>query len=439
MTSREWLLVGSVLAGLFFGLPLIRVLAGRLGASPEVARKSIHVAMGLSCVAFPWLFNRAFPVAVLAAVATLLLGMIRIFPTLKNGLGSPLHGIVRLSYGEILFAPAVAVVFAMAAGDRYLYIIPILILTIADSAGALGGTRWGKRRYGSGVGFKTVEGSVIFWFIAVLCSFLPLMLGGRVDGVHAWWIGLILGLVAMMAEGISDRGFDNLVIPVGCFFMLEKLLPLEVPSLVGRFVVLGILLVMVLVGSRWSTLSGGALLGSVLLGYGCAVIADWRFALPPVAVFICHLVTTRKHRLMGEFDHRLDAVLSHAIASLPWVIAAEVGWVSTSAALAGVSFAMGAQLAILDTATRQWLGHSLVTPVRSVAKGFLLASVPGLVGLWPELNPIFLPLTIAIFAAGAAVFLIQKVRLIYRGHVTGLWMIEGLLALVASFPAFFLR
>ena len=438
MTAHEWLVVVSVWVGLFLGLPVIRGMAGRLGASPEVARKSIHVAMGLSCVAFPWLFSRALPVWVLAAVATMALGIVRIFPRLRNGVGSPLHGIERLSYGEILFAPAVAMVFAMAAGDRYLYTIPILILTIADAAGALGGTRWGKRRYGSGEGFKTVEGSVIFWFTAVLCGFLPLAWGGRVDGAHALWIGLILGLVTMMAEGISDRGFDNLVIPVGCFFMLEKLLPLEIPSLVGRFIVLGILLVLVLVGSRWSTLSGGALLGSVLLGYGCAVMADWRFALPPVAVFICHLVTTRKHCLMGEFDHRLDAVLSQAIACLPWVIAAEVGWVPMSVALAGVSFAMGAQLAILDTATRRWLGYSLATPVRSVAKGFLLASVPGLIWLWPELGRGLFPLAVAIFSMGAVVVLIRKIQLNYRGHVTGLWMIEGLLALAASTPAFLL-
>lgn len=438
MTTHEWLIVAAVLVGLFLGLPLIRMLAGRSGASPEVARKTIHVAMGLSCVAFPWLFSRALPVWILAVVATVPLGLIRIFPRLKNGVGSALHGIERLSYGEILFAPAVAMVFALAAGDLYLYIIPILILTIADAAGALVGTRWGKRRYGSGEGFKTVEGSVIFWFIAFLCGFLPLLLGGRVDGPHALGIGLILGLLAMMVEGISDRGFDNLVIPVGCFFVLEKLLPLEIPSLAGRFVVLGLLLVLVLVGSRWSTLSGGALLGSVLLGYGCAVIADWRFALPPVAVFICHVVTTRKHRLTGKFDHRLDAVLSLTIAGLPWVIAAEFGWVAVSVALVGVSLAMGAQLAILDTATRRGLENRDVTPVRSAMKGFLLASLPGLIWLWPECDRLFLPVTTAVLCMVAAVLLIEKIHSNYRGHVTGLWMIEGLLALAVSTPAFLL-
>jgi phytol kinase len=375
---------------------------------------------------------------VLAGIATVPLGLIRVFPTLRNGVGSALHGIERPSYGEVLFAPAVATVFALAAGDFYLYLIPILILTIADAAGALVGTRWGKRRYGSGEGFKTVEGSVIFWFTAFLCGFLPLMLGGRVDAMHALWIGVILGILAMMAEGISDRGFDNLVIPVGCFFMLQKLLPLEIPGLVGRFVVLALLLALVLVGSRWSTLSGGALLGGVLLGYGCAVMADWRFALPLVAVFVCHVVTTRKHCLTGKFDHRLDAVLSHTIAGLPWVIAAEFEWVSMSVALAGMSFSMGAQLSILDTATRTWMPHLLATPVRSVTKGFLVASLPGLVWLWPEGLGLVLPVTVALVGMWLVTLLFQRIHSRYRGHVTGLWIMEGLLALAASIPAFLL-
>ena len=438
MNGKEWLAIAGVLAGLFLGLPLIRGVARRFGASPEVARKSIHVAMGFSCAAFPWIFDRPLPVWVLAAIATVPLGLIRILPVLRNGVGTVLHGIDRPSYGEILFAPAVATVYFLAGGDLHLFVIPILILTIADAAGALVGTRWGKRRYGSGEGFKTVEGSVIFWFTAFLCGFLPLMLGGRVDAMHAFWIGVILAILAMMAEGISDRGFDNLVIPVGSFFLLEKLLPLEMPGLIGRFVVLALLLFLVLVGSRWSTLSGGALLGSVLLGYGCAVMADWRFALPPVAVFVCHLATTRKHCLTGKFDHRLDAVLSHTIACLPWVIATEFEWVSISVALAGISFAMGAQLAILDTATRTWMPHLVATPARSVVKGFLVASLPGLIWLWPNSVRLLVPVVAALVCMWMATLLFQRIQSGYRGNVTGLWIIKGLLALAASIPAFIL-
>lgn len=434
MSAAEWQAVVGVLTGLFLGLPVIRWLSRRFNASPEVARKTIHVAMGMSCGAFPWIFERAFPVWVLAGLATVPLAVIRLIPALKIGLGAALHGIKRPSYGEVLFAPAVAAVFALAAGDVILYIIPIMILTLADAAGALFGTRWGKRRYGSGEGFKTVEGSTIFCIIAVLCGFIPLLASGRVEAAQALGIGLILGVLSMMAEGISDRGFDNLVLPVGGFFVLDKLLPLDTPSLVGRFVVLMVLLALVLLGSRWSTLSGGALLGAALLGYGCAVIADWRFALPPVAVFICHVVITRKHRLTGKFDHRLDAVLSHAISCLPWVILADLGWISASSALAGVSFAMGAQLAILDTATRARVPGLLATPLRSPAKGFLIASLPGLVWLWPDRYLAFCAV-LGLVGMWLMTLLFRKIESGYRGHVTGLWVIQGFLALAASAPA----
>lgn len=439
MSGAEGMAVGGVLMVLFLGMPLIRMIAKRFSASPEVARKMIHVAMGLTCAGFPWIFQRSTPVWVLAGIATVPLILIRVFPKLRTGIGSPLHSIARPSFGEVLFAPAVATVFALAAGDLYLYLIPILILTIADAAGAIFGTRWGTRRYGSGEGFKTVEGSMIFWFTAFLCVCLPLMIGGRVDPLHALSIGVILGILAMMAEGISDRGFDNMVLPVGCFFMLQKLLPLEMSGLVGRAVVLGLLLALVLLGARWSTLSGGALLGSVLLGYGCAVMADWRFALPPVAVFVSHLVTTRKHRLTDKFDHRLDAVLSHTIAAMPWVIAAELGWTSVTVALAGVSFAMGAQLAILDTATRTWMPDLLVTPVRSAFKGLLVASVPGLVFITPEFLKWAGPMGVAVICMWLVAVLFNRIQPCYHGHVTGLWIIKGALALAASGPALLIQ
>ena len=55
--------------GFSLGLPLVYRFSERFGTSAEVARKMIHVAMGLACAAFPWIFDRAFPVWVLAGIA----------------------------------------------------------------------------------------------------------------------------------------------------------------------------------------------------------------------------------------------------------------------------------------------------------------------------------------------------------------------------------
>jgi phytol kinase len=439
MIGDEWPAILGVLGALLALVPVVRWLTERFGASPEVARKAIHVVMGLTCSAFPWIFHQPAAVWMLALLATLPIILLRIVPALRTGVGAVLHGIKRPSYGEVLFAPSVAAVFQLSKGDALLHLIPILILTVADAAGALAGTRWGRRHYGSGEGLKTVEGSAIFLIIAFVCVLVPLLIDGRVGSGQALWIALILATLGMMGEGFSDRGFDNLVVPLGSFFVLERLMVLETPSLVGRFVVLVFVLVLVLAGSKWSTLSGAALLGSALLGYGCAVIADWRFALPPCAVFICHLYTTRKHHLAGVFDHRMDAVVSHAIAAMPWVIATHMGFVPPLVGLAGISFSMACQLAILDAATRSWLKGVASRPIRSALKGWLFAALPGLVWIWQSYHALAVPVILGFFATFGTVLLFDFIRSRYQGHATGLWIIKGLIALVSSFPALVLR
>jgi len=438
VTAAEWLRVAAVLAGLFGGLPVIRFLVLRSGAGPEVSRKAVHVGMGLVCSVFPWIFDRPLPVWILAAMATVPLIVLRAVPSLKAGVGATLHGISRPSYGEVLFAPSVAAVFHMAHGEPLLHMIPVAILTIADAAGALAGTRWGKRPYGSGEGFKTIEGSAAFMITAFLAVFLPLVVVGGFDPWKAMWIGLIMGLLAMMAEGLADRGFDNLIIPLGSFFVLARLIPLETSPLVVRFVVASALLSLVLSGSRWSTLSGGALLGCSLLGYGCAIMADFRFALPAVGIFVCHLVTTRKNRFVGVFDHRLDAVLSHAIGCLPWVILVERKIISDSMGLLGVSIAMASQLGILDMATYWWLRQRPSPIWRSMTKGWAFAALPGLVWFWPDYSRLCLPLTIALVTTAIAISAFRSVRPQDYFHPTRLWLLKGFVALLSSLPALLL-
>ncbi len=438
MTARDWLAVAVVLVVLLGGLPVIRAVTRRAGASPEVARKSVHVAMGLVCMAFPWVFEGAVAVWVLAAIATLPLVLLRVLPKLRAGLGSALHGVDRPSFGEVLFAPAVAAVFQMSGGDPFLFCIPGAVLTLADAAGALGGTRWGRHRYGAGEGFKSIEGSMMFFLTAFACVMLPLWLGGRVGFPHAALIGLILGLLAMMAEGLADRGFDNLVIPVGCFFVLNRMLDLETAPLVWRLVAAVFFLGAVLTGSRWSTLSGGALLGCALLGYGCAVLADPRFMLPPLAVFVSHVMVTRRHRLTGSFDHRLDAVLAHAIGCLPWVLLVERGVITSGAGLAGVSFAMASQLAMMTTATHWWIKEYPAGLVYSVSKGWICAAMPGLAWLWPVGWGLVLPVGLALAASVVVLAWFRHMRPHPSQHPTKIWLMEGSVSLLSSLPALLL-
>ncbi|WP_411826478.1 hypothetical protein [Luteolibacter sp. AS25] len=355
MTTTECAIIGAVLTGFLAAFSLIRLLARPLHLSPEFTRKSIHVIMGLTCATFPWIFHRPLPVWILALIATLPILGLRTIPFLKKHFGKVLHGISRPSYGEILFAPAVATVFQLAGGDVLLFVIPILILTLADAAAALAGTHWGKLHYISGKGKKSIEGSIGFLLVAFACISIPLLLSGTINTPNALWIAIILATLAMMTEGFSDRGLDNILLPVGCFFILQRLLPLENQALGTRFLVLILLLALVLTAFRSSLLSGAALLGSAMLGYGCAVLADWRFAIPPSIVFVSRLITLRAGN--RQKPPGIDAVISHAIACLPWVLAVSFHHISPDLGLAGISTSMAIQLVILylsDGPSRFW-------------------------------------------------------------------------------------
>ena len=439
MTKVEWLSVASVLGGLLLGLPLFRTLCRRCGASAEVSRKSVHVAMGLACAAFPWIFDRPLPVWILALLATIPLALLRWIPALRDGIGSALHGVKRISYGEILFAPAVAAVFDLSNGDPLLHAIPVGILTVADAAGAIAGTRWGHRMYVCGTSRKSVEGSAAFLAVAFLCTFLPLWTTGRTDPLQTVLIALTLAIVSMMAEGISDRGFDNLVIPLGCHFLLARFLASSNSEMAARFAAATLLIGLVSWGARWSTLSGSALIGAALLGYGCATLADPRFVLPLVAIFICHLVTTRRHRLGASFDHRLDAVICHAIGSLPWCLAVDRGLLEPRVALAGLSFAMAQQLAYADVATQHFLRPGKVCLRSAMLKGWLVAGLPGLAWLWHHHARLALPTAVAAALTPLSAWLCHRLETRYRLSATPLWMIRGLVSLACSTPALMMR
>ncbi|HEX7261118.1 MAG TPA: hypothetical protein VF258_04830, partial [Luteolibacter sp.] len=92
-------------------------------------------------------------------------------------------------------------------------------------------------------------------------------------------------------------------------------------------------------------------------------------------------------------------------------------------------------LAILDTATRLWIPDLQTTPVASVAKGFVVASLPGLIWLWPEALKLLPTVGITWICMWLSTLLYRKIHASYRGHVTGLWILKGLLALAASAPA----
>lgn len=189
--------------------------------SAEYSRKFVHVGMGCLCLNFPWLFHDARLVIALAIVATLALLGVRTIPWLQTSFSCVLHGVRRRSFGEFAFIGGVAAAFTFAQGDALSYVIPVAVLTFADTAAAIVGVRFGTHRFDTIDGSKSLEGSTAFLATAVACVAVPLAIAGRSGAVA---IALLTGLLLMVVEAAAWAGLDNFAIPFVGGFLVRALI-----------------------------------------------------------------------------------------------------------------------------------------------------------------------------------------------------------------------
>jgi MFS family permease len=148
-----------------------------------------------------------------------------------------LHAVERTSYGELLFAVSVALLFWLKDGHfisttmhhktppgQILYILPILILTLCDAASALIGSRYGRRVFQIEEGKKSVEGVVVFAVTAWLLSLIAFLLLTDIGRGEAVLLAFITAVFGALLEAASWRGLDNLFIPLGLYFLLSNLI-----------------------------------------------------------------------------------------------------------------------------------------------------------------------------------------------------------------------
>ena len=154
---------------------------------PEIGRKLVHISLGLYCLTFPYVFGAVWEVVATCGLAVLVFLLAR--GTMRESLGGGLHAVKRVSYGELLFAVSVALLFWLKDGHfvslalhhkppvgPVLYMLPILILTLCDAASAVVGSRYGKQKFQIEEGSKSVEGVVVFAVTAWLLSLIVILL-----------------------------------------------------------------------------------------------------------------------------------------------------------------------------------------------------------------------------------------------------------------------
>ncbi len=413
----------------------LRSLQKRWNPHAELMRKAAHILSGLSTLFFPWLFSSAWPVWVIAAGCLAVMIYLR---RRRDGAGAVLHGVGRVSVGEIAFPLAVALVFQLSLGRPLLFVIPVLVLTLADAAGALTGIRYGLQGYTTDDGRKSVEGSLVFFLVAFLSTHVPLLLFAPHVGREECLIaGLILGLLVMLAEAASWRGLDNLFVPLSAYFLLDSFVGDSKEDLRWQLFMACTITGVALVWRSRTTLYHGAALGGAFLGYVAWSLGGWSWLAPMLLLFFSYNVVARIEGIQlsaRDFQAVLRVVAGPFLALAGWRMTQDHVWMP----IAWIIF--GGHLANVCVSLCERTEESLLQRVRPVDfaryifTAWVLFGVPAAVLAHAHL-PVPLTLVAAVAGIGLSAGLFYRTRKVKRQQPK-LWLWEAGIATVGGGVAF---
>jgi phytol kinase len=295
-------------------------LARRFRLQPELGRKLIHVALGLYCLTFPLIFRESWEVAATCALAVVVFMLAR---RGGSGLGQGLHGVGRVSYGELLFAVSVALLFHLKDGhwlleleglqtrpQLVLYVLPLTILTLCDAACALVGVNYGRTAFPVEEGIKSWEGVAVFFVTAWLVSLIVLLLFSELPRGEVVVLALITALFGALFEGASWRGLDNLFIPLGLYFILANLVPRGLTELlVATLAFVAVTGALLLIGRRAGVTRHVTASGATLL-FCIAIFSGAESVLTPAAAFAAYFLVWRRGARAEEPYDALNLIVA---------------------------------------------------------------------------------------------------------------------------------
>ncbi|MBM7067432.1 hypothetical protein [Actibacterium sp. 188UL27-1] len=307
----------AILLGL---MALVRRQARASGWSAEVQRKLVHIGTGLYALGLPWLFTDQWPVYMLIGITIVVMLILRLPRFAKGGLGETLHGVERQSWGDLLLALAIGVVFALSEGRAILYILPIATLTLADAAAALTGTRYGKQFFQIEDGQKSVEGSAVFFMVTLILSMVCLLLLTEVPRANVILLAVILAAFGTLVEADSWRGFDNFFLPTGLMLFLN--MNLTAPALdLGLLILIYALAIWIFLRVAPSVgLTPHAVRVYVVAMFLILSVTQVQNAVLPALVFAAHALTCRAAPCQAQYPE-LDIVAAICLVSFAWLTA----------------------------------------------------------------------------------------------------------------------
>lgn len=369
----------------------------RLAApDPEHTRKAVHIGMGLLACLLPWTFDQTWPVLALSGGMTAGLVALRLFAR-RSELGAAMHDVGRSSGGDFYFAVSIAVLWLLAGGDRLLFLVPTLVLTLGDAMAALVGKQYGRTYFDDRRGGKTLEGSGALFAVAFVSVLVPLVLAARGALVPVMLTAATMALLVTLLEAVAWHGLDNVLVPIGAFLVLRDSLTLTETGLMVRLATAsGCVGIVALARSR-TTLGDAALAGAALVGYLVWALRGWWWLLPPVSLFALYTWLFPRVSAAAARDHDIHAVAGVTLPALAWLFLGQVAGRDTFVPYVATFVAQLAMIGVVDASGRRPDGRPAVLPV-AIGGALVMLPVVLTVRPWP-----LVPLACLTALAGATV------------------------------------
>ncbi len=245
-------------------------------ANTEISRKTVHLLGGLTALSFPYLFASHWTVLLLSLSFC---GIVLV--TKRKGILKSVHDVERKSYGGIYYPAAVYLLFLLSADKPVIYFVSILVMAISDTMAALVGGKYGAIKFDVEGNLKSLEGSIAFFFVAFLCIHLPLLLLTGTGRLESVLIAFIIALLVTGFEAISLSGSDNIIVPLGTYFILTKFIRQPANVVIWQAEILLMLIIaglIMYVRPRLFRASG--LIAMIMLNYAALSLCNYYWFLP---------------------------------------------------------------------------------------------------------------------------------------------------------------
>lgn len=437
LALHTWAGIALALGGFLLLFAGLQVYSRAAHAEAETTRKMFHTGSGALTLSFPFLFRDTWPVLLLTGASALLVSAVKFLPALSSRFGGVANRVDRTTLGELYFPISVAVLFWLTHGsDPLLFVIPVLMLTLADATCAIVGARYGMTRYLGAS--KSLEGSIAFVVVAFLCVHVPLLLWSDVGRAESLLIATTLALLVMLLEGSAWRGLDNLFIPIGGYFLLRAYLPMDVAALLPRLLITVALVALIVFLRRRTTLEDDSLVAGAFLCYVAWALMGWRWLVGPLAIAAGYRWLSRPTADNSRRMHDVPAVLSVWAPAVVWLAAGRMHG-GDSAMLLPYTVVFAAHLAIFgvsrlafqfpDQRVTSLLWRAVVTSWAIVMAPYVLA-----VGVEP-LTVVAAAGAVAAVAAGAAGFVGAEPDIRHARQNAARWLYQATAAAAASLAA----